>query len=63
MVVDYSLGKVYSIKSKKTKNVYIGSSCQELSVRFNQHKSTYIRFVNKIIKKMSITSGKYLILA
>ena len=58
MVVDYSLGKVYSIKSKKTKNVYIGSTCKELCVRFTQHKSTYNRFVNKIIKKMGITSGK-----
>ena len=58
MVVDYSLGKVYKIKSKKTKNVYIGSTCQELCIRFKQHKTDYNRFVNKIIKKISITSGK-----
>ena len=58
MVVDYSLGKIYKIKSKKTKNVYIGSTCRELCIRFKDHKNNYNRFVNKKIDKMCITSGK-----
>ncbi len=36
---DYSLGKIYCIRSYQTDKIYIGSTCQEyLSSRFQQHK-------------------------
>ena len=41
MVVDYQKAKVYSIRSYKTDNIYIGSTTQPLNKRFYQHKMDY----------------------
>lgn len=36
---DYSLGKIYCIRSHQTDKIYIGSTCQDyLSRRFQEHK-------------------------
>ena len=35
----YLKGKVYTIKSKNSNDVYIGSTCQTLSQRMSKHKS------------------------
>ena len=38
---DYSLGKIYAIRSPNTKSFYIGSTTQPLYKRFWTHKSEY----------------------
>ena len=40
-MVNYELGKIYTIRSSETVGVYVGSTCQPLSVRFGRHKSNY----------------------
>jgi hypothetical protein len=37
----YNNGKIYSIRSHQTDDVYIGSTCMPLSKRFHGHKSSY----------------------
>jgi hypothetical protein len=41
MPKDYSKGKVYSIRSKMTDGIYIGSTTQSLSQRMAEHRSQY----------------------
>ena len=36
----YSLGKIYKILNTETDDVYVGSTCMELSERFNYHLMT-----------------------
>lgn len=43
----YHTAQVYSITSKKTKQVYIGSTIQTLEDRFRQHKCKYKQYLNK----------------
>ena len=38
---EYKQGKIYKLISKQTDNIYIGSTKQKLSNRFNNHKSNY----------------------
>lgn len=42
-MVNYELGKIYTIRSSETVGVYIGSTCQSLAVRFGGHKAHYKR--------------------
>ena len=41
---DYSLGKIYAIRSANTDQVYIGSTVQPLYKRFHVHKWDYNRY-------------------
>lgn len=61
MPIDYSKGKVYTIRSYQTDKVYIGSTCSSLSKRMNSHKSCYKRFKNgaKITNYSSFEILKY----
>jgi len=43
MVVNYNNGKIYKIHSYVTDKIYIGSTCQKLSVRFASHKAKFKR--------------------
>jgi hypothetical protein len=43
---DYSKGKVYAIRSYQTDSVYIGSTCQSLSMRMGGHRAYYKRHQN-----------------
>ena len=40
---DYSKGQVYTIRSFKTEEVYVGSTCQRLSKRLYDHKAAFRR--------------------
>lgn len=42
---DYSEGKIYSIRTHQTDEIYYGSTTQPLSYRFNDHKSNYKRYL------------------
>ena len=44
-MLDYTKGKIYSIRSHKTDLVYIGSTIQSLSVRIGEHRSKYNKFI------------------
>jgi hypothetical protein len=45
---NYQNGKIYSIRSHLTDDVYIGSTIETLSNRLSQHKKYYKQWVNKI---------------
>lgn len=49
MPVDYSLGKVYIIRSPNTEKVYIGSTIQTLSKRFSGHIASKNNTCSKIV--------------
>ena len=53
---DYSTGKIYSIRSHLTDDVYIGSTIQKLSDRLAEHKRYYKKWL--ITKKLYTTSFK-----
>lgn len=38
---DYQQGKIYSIRSFLTREIYIGSTCNKLSVRMAQHRALF----------------------
>ena len=40
----YANGKIYSIRSYQTPDIYIGSTCLSLSKRLHAHRSIYKRF-------------------
>jgi hypothetical protein len=42
---DYSQGKIYRIRSKNCPEVYVGSTIQNLVIRFNRHKRDYINYI------------------
>jgi vacuolar-type H+-ATPase subunit H len=46
-MVNYSNGKIYTIRSFKTDLIYVGSTTQSLSVRLGGHKRDYKHFLNK----------------
>jgi hypothetical protein len=48
-MVNYQNGKIYKLVSFRTDKVYIGSTCEKLSVRKAKHKRSYNQFL----------SGKY----
>ena len=39
--MDYQNGKIYCVRSYKTDLIYIGSTCQPLYKRLNEHKTNY----------------------
>jgi len=45
-MVNYQKGKIYTIRSRNSDKVYIGSTCNELRKRFYNHKTDYKRWVN-----------------
>ena len=55
---NYQNGKVYSIRSHQTEEIYIGSTCQTLPERFREHKSKFKRYQNE--GKNYVTSFKIL---
>jgi hypothetical protein len=40
-MIDYSKGKIYTIRSHQTDKIYIGSTTQPLSERFRDHKKKF----------------------
>ena len=44
--MDYKNGKIYSIRSYQTEDVYIGSTCQPLFKRLYDHRNNYKRYLN-----------------
>ena len=47
MKVDYSKGKIYTIRSYSTDDVYVGSTCTTLTKRLSKHKSDYGYWLKK----------------
>jgi len=47
MKVDYSKGKIYTIRSYSTDDVYIGSTCSTLTKRLSEHKAHYETWLKK----------------
>jgi hypothetical protein len=46
MIPDYSKGKIYVLRSYKSEDIYIGSTCSStLSLRMAQHRSNYKRWL------------------
>jgi hypothetical protein len=52
---NYSQGKIYSIRSYLTEDVYYGSTCQKLSDRLAGHKKNYKRWL--LNKELGISSS------
>jgi len=44
--MDYKNGKIYKLTSDSTNKIYIGSTCQLLCQRMNEHRIQYKRFQN-----------------
>jgi len=40
-MVNYKNAKIYALRSHQTDDVYIGKTCEPLSVRFGKHKSSW----------------------
>ena len=40
-MVNYNNAKIYALRSNQTDDVYIGKTCESLSVRFGKHKSSW----------------------
>ncbi len=53
---DYTKGKIYSIRSYQTDEIYIGSTTQALSMRIGGHRANYKKYLND--KYEYITSFK-----
>jgi hypothetical protein len=51
--MDYKNGKIYKITSDSTDKIYIGSTCQLLCRRMNEHRSNYKRFQNGKFSNMT----------
>lgn len=45
---NYQNGKIYSIRSHQTDDIYIGSTARSISKRFYTHKSNYDRWLNDL---------------
>jgi len=50
MPVNYQLGKVYSIRSYLTDDVYYGSTCETLAKRLYGHRRQYARYQKGTLK-------------
>ena len=50
---DYSQGKIYTIRSYKSDEVYVGSTTQTLSLRMSKHRTGYKLFMNGTSKYVS----------
>ncbi len=53
-MVNYQNGKIYKLVSFQTDKIYIGSTCEKLTVRKAKHKANYKLFLNE--KQKYITS-------
>ena len=51
--MDYKNGKIYCIRSHKTDLIYIGSTCQPLYKRLNEHKKHYKAYIQNGKNKYS----------
>ena len=47
MPIDYANGKIYSLRSHQTDEVYYGSTTQILAKRLYEHKQDYKRWINQ----------------
>ena len=45
-MVNYQNGKIYTIRSRNSDKVYVGSTCNELRKRIYEHKKDYRYWVN-----------------
>ena len=45
-MVNYQKGKIYTIRSRNSDKVYVGSTCNELRKRIYEHKKDYRYWVN-----------------
>jgi hypothetical protein len=54
MNMDYNNGKIYTIRSNQTDDIYIGSTCTPLYKRFHNHKQDYKKWIRG--KKRYMTS-------
>ena len=45
-MVNYQKGKIYTIRSRNSDKVYVGSTCNELRKRIYEHKTDYKNWVN-----------------
>jgi hypothetical protein len=45
-MVNYQKGKIYTIRSRNSDKVYVGSTCNELRKRFHGHKKKYKRWID-----------------
>jgi len=43
---DYQNSKIYKIQSKRTEDIYIGSTCHNIFERFYRHLASYKRWKN-----------------
>jgi len=59
-MINYNNGKIYKIICKTTNNIYIGSTCNTLKQRLNEHKSCYKRF--KLNKQNTYNNSSFKIL-
>jgi hypothetical protein len=60
MVKDYQDGKIYTLRSHHTEDIYIGSTIQSLSCRKSKHKTDYKLFLDgKAKAKSSSKMMKY----
>ena len=50
---NYQNGKIYSIRSHQTDDIYIGSSTNPISKRFSTHKSKYNNWINDLHRYVS----------
>ena len=48
---DYSLGKIYAIRSPHTELIYIGSTCMPLELRLRNHKVLYNQYLKGNVNK------------
>ena len=45
-MVNYQKGKIYTIRSRNSDNVYVGSTCNVLRKRIYEHKTDYKNWIN-----------------
>ena len=56
MPTDYSKGKIYTIRSPQTEQIYIGSTTQSLAQRLSKHRYSYKAYKAKMCKSSYTTS-------
>ena len=52
-MVNYQNGKIYTLRSRNSDKIYIGSTCQDLSKRLYGHKKGYKKFMKTKLKYVS----------
>ena len=60
MPISYKNGKIYKIFNSVNDMIYIGSTCQPLSKRMAQHRSTSKKFTGTLYEfNLAMAMGKY----